>query len=101
MNLDDIKNKWVKFVSDLNSKGIPLPMLRDPKNGNSSVSLTFSFIAFNLWLVSIIGKASGLFGGVNPDQAFNMTIVCFSLYFGRSLTINKTDKNIKVENKDE
>jgi hypothetical protein len=73
---------WKKFVNDMNSKGIPIPMIRDPKSG-SSVSLTLVFISFNVWLVSIIGKAAGALGGMDPGQTLNMFIVCAGLYFGR------------------
>jgi hypothetical protein len=77
-----ILEKWKQFVSDMNSKGIPVPMIRDPKTG-ASVSLTLVFISFNVWLVSIIGKAAGALGGMDPSQTLNMFIVCAGLYFGR------------------
>lgn len=99
MNIENLKNKWVEFVDKMNSLGIPVPMVRNPKTGYASVSLTLVFISFNVWLVSIVGKAAGFFGGVNPDQAFNMVIAAFSLYFGRNLSLSKDDK--KLTQKDE
>lgn len=66
----------------MNSKGIPVPMIRDPKSG-ASVSLTLMFISFNIWLVSIIGKAAGALGGMDPNQTLNMFMACAGLYFGR------------------
>lgn len=81
--LDKILEKWKNFVRDMNSKGIPVPMIRDGKTGEGSVSLTLVFISFNVWLVSIIGKAAGALGGMDPSQTLNMFMVCAGLYFGR------------------
>ena len=75
-------DKWKEFVRGMNERGVPIPMIRDPKSG-ASVSLTLVFISFNIWLVSIIGKAAGALGGMDPQQTLNMFIVCAGLYFGR------------------
>ena len=83
--MKSIKEAWTKFVRDMNSKGVPVPMVRDPKTGLGSVSLTLVFISFNVWLASIIGKVAGVLGGMNPDQCLNMFLVCAGLYFGRKL----------------
>lgn len=81
--LDNLLEKWKTFVNDMNSKGIPVPMIRDGSTGKGSVSLTLVFISFNVWLVSIIGKAAGALGGMDPSQTLNMFMVCAGLYFGR------------------
>lgn len=78
-----MKEAWCKLIDKLNSKGIPAPMMRDPKNGKASVSLTLVFISFNFWMISVIGKWAGFFGGIDPQQTFNMVMLCFGLYFGR------------------
>lgn len=75
--------RWKKFVGNLNSKGIPVPLIRDPKSNRASVSLTLVFISFNIWILSIIGKYALALGGIDPSQTLNMVMVCFSLYFGR------------------
>jgi hypothetical protein len=77
--------KWKKFVSDMNAKGVPVPMIRDSKTGSGSVSLTLVFLSFNIWIVSIVGKWSGQLGGINPTETLNMFMVCAGLYFGRKL----------------
>lgn len=93
-------NKWRQFIKDMNAKGVPVPMVRDPKSGIGSVSLTLVFISFNTWLVSIIGKAAGALGGMDSSQALNMFIACASLYFGRKMT--KDPKGtVTVEAKEE
>lgn len=67
----------------MNSKGVPVPMIRDPKAGTGSVSLTLVFISFNVWLLSVIGKAAGALGGMDPSACLQMFIACAGLYFGR------------------
>lgn len=77
--LDKLKN----LVSQLNEKGIPLPLIRD--NGAGSVSLTLLAVSFAMWSLSVIGKASGLVGGINTSDCFNMVLAMSGLYFGRKV----------------
>ena len=65
MDIEKIKQK----IRDLNEKGIPLPMLTDPKTKEASVSLTMMIISFNVVLLGLIGKAAGFLGGINLEQA--------------------------------
>ena len=91
MNAEDLKNKWLKIVKNANEKGVPLPMIR--ADGKASLSATFTFIAFNTWLISVMGKFAGFFGGVDSGQCFQMFIACAGLYWGRKF---QSDGN-KVE----
>lgn len=86
--IDKIKD----LINKLNEKGIPLPMLRDPKTSVSSVSLTMMFLSFNVVLVGLIGKWSNALGGVDLTQALYWFGMCSSLYFFRKLPnmANKT-----------
>lgn len=93
--MKDFFKRWKQFIASMNSRGVPVPMIRDPKSGLGSVSLTLAFISFNVWLISIIGKAAGALGGIDTSQTMNMVIVCFSLYFGRKF--QKDDKGVIVE----
>lgn len=83
--MKSFKESWNKFVNSMNSKGVPVPLIRDPKSGLGSVSLTLVFISFNVWLASVIGKVAGVLGGMNPDQCLNMFLACAALYFGRKM----------------
>ena len=83
VSLNQLKDKWLSLVNSMNSKGIPIPLVRDPKMGVGSVSLTLLFLSFNIWVLSVIGKAAGALGGVNPDQCLNMFLSVAALYFGR------------------
>lgn len=89
-----------ELIDKLNQKGIPVPMVRNPRSGIASVSLTLVFISFNVWLVSIVGKAAGFFGGIDANQAFNMFIACSALYWSRNLNISK-DKAVLDKDKTE
>lgn len=97
---DSIFEKWKQFVVDMNSKGVPVPMIRDSKTGRGSVSLTLVFISFNVWLISIIGKAAGALGGMDPSHTLNMFMACAGLYFGRKLQRDEKG-GITIEGKDE
>lgn len=94
MSIDDIKKK----IRDLNEKGIPLPMLTDPKTKEASVSLTMMVISFNVVLIGLIGKASGFFGGINIEQAISWFMITCGLYFGRKVS---GKDGTKIEEKDE
>ena len=89
--------KWKEFVNKMNELGVPLPLIRDPKTGKGSVSLTLVFISFNTVLAGMIGKMSGFLGGVDLSQALNLFIASAALYFGRNLKSNANDKTLALE----
>lgn len=72
---------WRNLVRYMNEHGIPLPMIR--VEGKASFSATLTFLAFNAWLVSVVGKAAGALGGMDTNATFQMFIACAGLYFGR------------------
>lgn len=76
--------KLKQFANKLNQAGIPLPLLRDPKYGVSSVSLTMMFGSFVICAVGLIGKASGFLGGVDLSQALTLLGITSALYYGRN-----------------
>lgn len=86
-----IRNFIIKYCSD---SGVPVILLRDPKTGKGSVSLTLVFISFNIWLLSILGHASSFFGGIDVNQTFNMVLACFGLYFSRNFKAGTTKLEI-------
>lgn len=75
--------KWKELVNKMNSKGIPVPMIRDPKTELGSVSLTLVFLSFNVWLLSVIGKAAGALGGIDQSACLQMFLACAGLYWSR------------------
>lgn len=93
--IDKIKD----FILKLNSYGIPLPLLHDPKVNGPSVSLTMMFISFNVVLIGLIGKWSKALDGVDVQQAIYWFMITAGLYFGRQLSSNG-NKNITLEKED-
>ena len=86
MSIRDIRNKYLTLVSNLNSKGLPIPLIRDPKTRRGDVALTLVFIS-SVWLqIGIVGKWSGKFGGIDTAQAFEFFITACSLYWARKLS---------------
>lgn len=96
MDVESIKQK----IRDLNEKGIPLPMLTDPKTKESSVSLTMMIISFNVVLLGLMGKAAGFLGGVNLEQAIYWYMITCGLYFGRKISSGKDGTKIEEKEKE-
>lgn len=96
MLTDSIK----QFIGKFNSRGIPVPLIRDPKSGNGSISLTLLFISSLFVEVGLIGKYSKLLEGIDIQQAINWFLICAGLYMGRSLT-TKDVSSLKDENNKE
>lgn len=90
--------KLKEFINSLNSKGIPIPMIRDPKTGMSSVSLTLLFLSSLYVQVGLIGKYSKLLDGIDLNQALNFFLISAGLYFGRNLTTKTIDSQTQTLN---
>ena len=105
MNISVLVNKWKLLVGRLNSLGIPMPTVRDPKSGMGSVSLTLVFVSSLLVIAGLIGKWSGKLGGIDVSNALQFFYASSTLYFGRNWKSNKdgsqstvsadTDSNVK------
>lgn len=87
MNLAD---KIKETLNRYNKDGFPLPMIRDPKTGKGSVSLTMLFISFNVVLIGLAGKFAGAFGGIDITQALALFYACATLYMGRKFQKSDT-----------
>lgn len=81
-------NVLKEFAKKLNEVGIPLPTLRDPTTGRGSVSLTMTFISFNIVIVGLVGKWANQLEGINLDQALYLLGMCAGLYFMRRVKTN-------------
>lgn len=93
----NIEARVKEFVLKLNEKGIPLPLLRI--EGKASLSATFAFISFNIWVISVVGKWSGYLGGVDSGQCLQMFLACAGLYWGRKF--QKGDTTLEATKKEE
>lgn len=87
--LDKIK----EFVNKMNAAGVPMPMVRDSKTGQGSVSLTLVFLSSLYVQLALLNSFAQFFKGVDIQNALYWHGLCLTLYFGRSF---KKDGN-KVE----
>lgn len=85
---------WKSVVRGANERGVPLPMLR--VDGKASISATMMFLSFNIWLISVIGKAAGALGGMDSGACLQMFIATAGLYFGRKFQ-RSGDGTLSVE----
>jgi len=77
-----------ELARKLNETGIPLPTLRDPSTGKGSVSLTMTFISFNIVVVGLVGKWANQLEGISLEQALYLLGMCSGLYFMRRVQTN-------------
>lgn len=109
----NILEKWKEFVAKMSARGIPLPMVRDPKTGMGSVSLTMVVVSFGLLTVStmlalglVVSKWAKLY--IAPEaslttlkEAFSMSFqmagISIGLYFGRKFQVDKTSVNVEKD----
>jgi hypothetical protein len=92
-----LTNKVKTFINKLNERGIPMPLLRDPKNNGPSVSLTIMVIAFAIASAGLIGKFTKLIGEVDVSGALYLYLTSAGLYYGRKLSGDSTKKTIEME----
>jgi hypothetical protein len=95
MNWQKIKEWLLK----MNSEGVPLPMLKDPKTGKGSVTLTMMWISFNVSILALAGKITNLLGGVDYSDTLWLLGLTSSLYLGRKIQKNGKDFTIEPEDK--
>ena len=99
--MNNFLDQFKVFFGKINSLGIPVPVLRDPRTGLGSVSLTLLIISFVVVLAGLVGKITNLIGNVDLTNGLWLFGICTSLYFGRGfqnkgMTIdNSTDKEVK------
>ena len=78
-------DKVKEFINKMNDKGIPVPMVRDPKTGKGSVTLTLVFISANIVLVALLNSFANVFKGVDTGNAITWFTICLGAYLGRKM----------------
>jgi hypothetical protein len=73
-----------KPIDNLNKYGIPLPMIRDPRTGLGSVSLTLVFLSSVYVQLALLNMFAQMFKGVDIVNALYWHGMSLALYFGRS-----------------
>lgn len=99
MSVEELWTKICSFSREANVFGLNVPMIKDPKLGVGSVSLTLLFISSALVIVGLVGKWSGFFGTIDIENAQEFFYASSALYFGRKWT-SKTGNAIS-ENAEE
>jgi hypothetical protein len=89
--------KLREFAAYLNTRGIVLPWLRDPKTGSSSVSLTLTVVSFGVCILGLLGKATRFLDGVDVSDAKILFAISSSLYFSRKLSTSMS-KEVSITN---
>ena len=89
-------DKLKELVNYMNSKGIPIPVVRDPLFQTPSVTLTTVVVSFGMCVIGLIGKASGFLGGVDMSQALTLFGISCGIYLGRRVGKN-ADGSLTVE----
>jgi len=79
-----------------NKYGINFPMVKDPKTGLGSVSLTLLIISSIMVILGLVGKWSGRLGIVDINNSLEFFYASSALYFGRSwVSKSQTDDKLK------
>lgn len=100
-------NKILALSKSANMYGINLPMVKDPKTGIGSVSLTLVVISSVMVILGLVGKWSGKLGVVDINNSLEFFYASSALYFGRNWQKSASSKDeedagaLKVDNPDE
>jgi len=86
--------KLKTLLDSFNKLGLPLPLIRDPKTGGGSVSLTLVFISSIYVQLALLNSIALIFKGVDVTNALYWHGICVSLYFGR--TIRKEKDKVSI-----
>lgn len=79
-------DKVKTFIFNLNEKGIPIPLLRDPKTDAPSVTMTMMIVAFSIAVAGLIGKLTKFLGDVDVSGANYLFLTAAGLYLGRKMS---------------
>lgn len=93
MDMSKVKD----FVNKLNQSGVPMPMLKDPKTGQGSITATLVFLSFNTALLGQLGKITNLFGSIDLTQANYLFLLSLGAYLGRKFQANATTKTVDMK----
>ena len=75
MNIQDIKD----FFGKINALGFPIPMMRDPKTGLGSVTVSLVIVSAVCVIISLISKK------VDQSGALSFHALALGAYLGRKL----------------
>jgi len=85
----------LQTLNNLNKKGIPIPLLRDPKTGQGSITFTMLVTSFTVCVGTLAGKVTHMIGEVDYSNCLWLFGICSSLYFGRKISPKQTLEELK------
>lgn len=80
------------LIKDLQTKGVPLIILRDVVTNSPSITYTFFVLSGTLVTLGLIGKFAKLSGGIDMDNALAFFYACSATYVGRKFTSPSSEK---------
>lgn len=95
----DIVQKVKQFIFNLNEKGLPVPLARNPDKDAPDIAFTFFYISGCILMASLIGKLTKLFGDIDTTAAGYAFLSAGGLYLGRRMSGDT--KKIEIEDKKE
>ncbi len=75
-------------------------MLRDPKTGKGSVTLTMFWIAFNVSLLTLAGKITKVLGDVDYSNVLWLLGLTGGMYLGRKFQTSKDGVSVDEGSKE-
>jgi len=67
----NVTRKWLDFVNKMNSSGIPLPMVKDPKTKVGSVTTTLVIVSSGLCAISVLLMLGTCIAKIKSDFVLN------------------------------
>lgn len=93
--MQEFLDKCKQGVNWLSIKGLPIPLFRNPRHQESSVTFTMLLVSFTVCVLS----ATGAVPAVDFDHCFDLFMAVSALYFGRNFQKKDTTSAVpaKVE----
>jgi len=93
-----MKEKFMEFVNWCNQKGIPVPVGRDPKTQEPSVSFTLVVVSSFFVAIGLLNSVAQIFKGIDMQSALYWNGMCLALYLSRKVSGN--GKSIEISDKE-
>lgn len=86
--------KLGKFLESLNSPGVPVPVVQDPKTHKGSITCTMVVLSFGVCILGVVGKVSHLLGEVDLTAAHSLLVISLGAYLGRKAQKDEPPKDL-------
>jgi hypothetical protein len=78
--------KIKELLNKANSKGIPVPLIKDPATGVASVSLTLVVMSATYVQIGLLNSLAQVFKGIDMQSALYFFGTSCALYFSRKVS---------------